>query len=171
MKKLVGLMLAVMMALTVMLPLAASAEEPVTISFFDNGPTRICPGRIFFPGRRCPGMPWCMRTESPPAGVSASVLPPSARGRWIRRASPSGWTCAAAAWAWSSAGAVFARLRSYRGNMTIFPPLKRRSVFAGSCAQIPCCPRLRCTAPTTGTMPKAAAPAGRCWPMRNIWLD
>ncbi len=36
MKKLVGLMLAVMMALTVMLPLAASAEEPVTISFFDK---------------------------------------------------------------------------------------------------------------------------------------
>lgn len=36
MKKLVGLMLAVMMVLTVMLPLAASAEEPVTISFFDK---------------------------------------------------------------------------------------------------------------------------------------
>ena len=36
MKKLVGLMLAVMMALTVMLPLTALAEEPVTISFFDK---------------------------------------------------------------------------------------------------------------------------------------
>ena len=36
MKKLVGLMLAVMMALTVMLPIAALADEPVTISFFDK---------------------------------------------------------------------------------------------------------------------------------------
>jgi len=36
MKKLVTMMLAVMMALTVMLPLTATAEEPVTISFFDK---------------------------------------------------------------------------------------------------------------------------------------
>ena len=36
MKKLLGLMLAVMMVLSVMLPLAASAEEAVTISFFDK---------------------------------------------------------------------------------------------------------------------------------------
>ena len=36
MKKLLGLMLAVMMVLTVMLPLSASADEPVTISFFDK---------------------------------------------------------------------------------------------------------------------------------------
>ncbi len=36
MKKLVSLILAAVMALAVMLPLAASAEEPVTISFFDK---------------------------------------------------------------------------------------------------------------------------------------
>ena len=36
MKKLLGLMLAAMMVFSVMLPLAASAEEPVTISFFDK---------------------------------------------------------------------------------------------------------------------------------------
>ena len=36
MKKLVTMMLAVMIVLTVMLPLTATAEEPVTISFFDK---------------------------------------------------------------------------------------------------------------------------------------
>jgi len=36
MKKLVSLILAAVMALAVMLPLAASADEPVTISFFDK---------------------------------------------------------------------------------------------------------------------------------------
>ena len=36
MKKLLGLLLAVMMVSAILLPLAASAEEPVTISFFDK---------------------------------------------------------------------------------------------------------------------------------------